>query len=117
MEPCSPLPLLHCTPNAHAPPRPGSAAAPSHSLRRSVTWIPCRQSLIERKSHDLGSAIPSRGRAAGRFRGKSRLQLHIYDKSGNTDWVFSLGDGSPKLETSTVDHPRLEILTQKETML
>jgi hypothetical protein len=73
--------------------------------------------LVERKSHDLEALFRTMGERLAASGEKGRLQFRIYDKSGNTDWVVSLGDGSPKLETSTVDHPRLESLTQKETML
>jgi hypothetical protein len=73
--------------------------------------------LIERQSHDLETLFRTMGERLAACGEKGRLQFRIYDKSGNTNWVISLGDGSPKLETSRVDHPHLEVLTQKETML
>jgi hypothetical protein len=73
--------------------------------------------LIERKSHDLEALFRNMGERLAPSGEKGRIQFRIYDKSGNTDWMISLGDGGPKLEKSRVDRPHLEILAQKETML
>jgi predicted lipid carrier protein YhbT len=73
--------------------------------------------LIERKSHDLEALFRTMGERLTPSGEKGRLQFRIHDKSGNTNWVISLGDGGPRLDASKVDHPHLEILTQKETML
>jgi putative sterol carrier protein len=73
--------------------------------------------LIERKSPDLEALFRTMGERLAPSGEKGRLQFRIYDKSGNTNWVISLGDGGAKLETSRADHPHLEILTQKEIML
>jgi hypothetical protein len=73
--------------------------------------------LIERASQDLEALFRTMSQRLAPSGEKGRLQFCIYDKSGNTNWVISLGDGAPKLETSKVEHPHLEILTQKETML
>ena len=73
--------------------------------------------LIERKSQDLEALFRTMGERLAPSGEKGRLQFRIYDSSGDTNWVISLAGGSSKLDTSKVDQPNLEVLTQKETML